>query len=84
MDLPERLEPIRESVESAKEAGFLAFEPPFLDMKVQGGWVVSGMGNFEKLKGGHRASHMGWVFDNKADATNFYNEFKKAPATTEA
>lgn len=70
------LEGIRELVQEANRRGFRAKEI-YLDMEVQGGWCVNGIADFKK-DGGHTSwSQTGWVFDNKADATNFYNEFKK-------
>jgi hypothetical protein len=67
------MEPIKDLLDEAKRRGFRPTAKPYLDMESQGGWVVNGIADFKKIKGGCSSTHTGWVFDNEADANNFYN-----------
>lgn len=71
------MENIQHIIDEAERRGWRPTRPPHLDMKVQGGWVVDGVGDRKKLKGGGLGwSYFGWVFDNQADANNLYNYFR--------
>lgn len=75
------MEPIQDLLDEAERRGFRPTSKPYLDIKGQGGWVVQGIADFKKLKGGHSSTHTGWVFDNKADANNFYRLTKISSKT---
>lgn len=67
------MENIQDLLAEAKRRGFRPTGKPYLDMKGQGGWCVNGLADFHKIgKTGRGWSNIGWVFDNEADANNFY------------